>query len=90
MAAGLPCIASPHAGATHDLIRDGENGLVVDPDDRESLAAAIASLANDPDTRGKMGEQARRDSHERTPLATAESYLAAVEAILRRRESQVV
>ncbi len=88
MAAGLPCIASAHAGATHDLIRDGENGLVVDPDDREALAAAIVSLARDPDARRTMGDQARRDSRGRTPLVTAESYLAAVEATLRGRDKR--
>ena len=82
MAAGLPCIASPHAGATHDLIRHGENGLVVDPDDRQALAAALLSLAADADLRRRLGEQARRDSHTRTPLATAEGYLAAVDAVL--------
>lgn len=30
MAAGVPVLSSPNAGATSDLIRDGENGFVVD------------------------------------------------------------
>ena len=87
MAAGLPCIASPHAGATHDLIRDGENGLVVDPDDRQALTGALLSLAADADLRRRLGEQARRDSRARTPLVTAEGYLAAVDAVLAQRKA---
>lgn len=85
MAAGLPCIASPHAGATHDLIRHGENGLIVDPDDRPALTAALLSLAADVEMRRRLGEQARRDSRARTPHATAASYVAAVDAVLARR-----
>ena len=87
MAAGLPCIASPYAGATHDLIRDGENGLVVDPHDQMALTSALLSLAADPAARRRLGDQARRDSGRRTPSATADGYLAAVEAALERRRA---
>lgn len=29
MSAGLPCISSIHAGATHDLIKDGVTGFAM-------------------------------------------------------------
>lgn len=88
MAAGLACIASPYAGATKDLIRDGENGLVVDPDDRSALSSALLSLAADPDARRRLGERARRDSMKRTPRATAEGYVEAVAAAEARRRAR--
>ena len=37
-AAGLPLIASRRAGATGDVAVEGENALVVDPDDRDQIA----------------------------------------------------
>ncbi len=40
MAAGIPVIGSTRAGSA-ELIRDGENGVVVDPMDAQALAGAI-------------------------------------------------
>jgi glycosyltransferase involved in cell wall biosynthesis len=41
LASGLFCLASKYAGATFDLIEDGENGLIVDPKDVNDLVAKI-------------------------------------------------
>ena len=35
--AGLPIVATRQTGAAHDLVREGENGFVVDADDVDSL-----------------------------------------------------
>ena len=40
-----------------DIVRDGDTGLVVQPDP-ESLAAAIDQLANNRNTTVKMGKEA--------------------------------
>lgn len=85
MAAGLACVASPFAGATEDLILDGENGLVVDPRDRERLADALVELARDPARRRRLAERAHRQALERTPRRTAEGYMLAADAAIRRR-----
>jgi glycosyltransferase involved in cell wall biosynthesis len=37
MASGLPVVVSTRCGCSEDLVRDGENGYVFDPADRESL-----------------------------------------------------
>jgi glycosyltransferase involved in cell wall biosynthesis len=82
-AAGLPCVASELAGATRDLVSDGESGLIVDPQSTESLAGAIAKLCNDPARAYQIGQAAYRRTLRRTPQTAADRYCAAIEAVLR-------
>ncbi len=56
---GLPVVASDVA-AVPELVRHGENGVLVRPGDVEELAAAIRSLVGDADARLKMGAAGRR------------------------------
>jgi len=81
-ATGLALLASLHGGATGDLVADRDTGVVVEPDDSEGFAAAIAALASDPQRRAAMGRAARALAEERTPAHTAEAYLAAARAVL--------
>jgi glycosyltransferase involved in cell wall biosynthesis len=57
---GLPAIATP-VGAVTDLVRDGENGMIVPPGDVAALAAAITALATDAGARARLGAQLRAD-----------------------------
>jgi glycosyltransferase involved in cell wall biosynthesis len=84
-AAGLPLIASPHGGATRDLITDPEAGLVVDPSDTAGFAAALADLADDPARRRSLGQRAHAATLGRSPADSARGYLSAVEATLRAK-----
>jgi glycosyltransferase involved in cell wall biosynthesis len=45
IAAGLPVIASPYAGATTDLVQNGVNGVIADPHDPVGFANAIVSVS---------------------------------------------
>jgi len=81
-ATGLPLVASPFAGATEDLVRDGINGFVVDPTQTTAMAEAIARLAHDPELRMRMGRRSYESTLSRTPAASAGGYLEAVEAAL--------
>jgi phosphatidylinositol alpha-1,6-mannosyltransferase len=54
MAHGLACIGSVH-DAAGEVIRDGETGLLVDPDDPGSLARAIVGLLQSPGLRHRLG-----------------------------------
>lgn len=56
--AGLAAVASDGAGATRDLIRDGENGLVVRAGDVDSFRVALDRLASDPMLAARLGEAA--------------------------------
>jgi glycosyltransferase involved in cell wall biosynthesis len=63
MEAALPVVAT-RVGGVPDLIEDGVNGRLVEPQDPERLAAGIASLLGDPELARQMGQrgQARRRS----------------------------
>jgi glycosyltransferase involved in cell wall biosynthesis len=58
MAHGLPVISTDVVGIP-EVVRHGETGLIVPPDDPEALAAAIASLVADPVFAQRLGSQGR-------------------------------
>ena len=53
-AAGLPLIASRRAGAVGDVAVDGENAIVIDPDDRAQIVSALQRLVREPDLRERL------------------------------------
>ncbi len=59
MAAGKPVVAS-RVGGIPDLIKHGENGLLVPAGDEKSLAAAIKQLIDDPEQAKAMGQRGRQ------------------------------
>ncbi len=59
MASCLPVVATD-VGGIPELIRDGENGLLVSPMDPGGLARALERLARDPEERGRMGQAGRK------------------------------
>jgi glycosyltransferase involved in cell wall biosynthesis len=75
---GLATIASDQAGGTRDLIRDGENGLVVRGGNVDALRAAFDRLADDPELPARLGRAARRIADTHTPEACARGFAAAV------------
>ncbi len=61
MAAGLPQVVSRASGA---VLRDGEDGRVLDTPDGEALADAIDAIASDRERRTAMAESARTYARE--------------------------
>ncbi len=53
----LACVSTPISGIV-ELFEDGENGLLVAPDDVNALASAIERLARDPAMRDRLGQAA--------------------------------
>ena len=58
MAAGVPVVAAPEGGP-REIVRDGEDGLLEDPEDSAAFAAALVRLGSDPALRASMGESGR-------------------------------
>lgn len=58
MGSGLPTVAFAIAGVA-DVVADGDQALLVDPDDVAGLAASILALVKDPVERARLGEAAR-------------------------------
>ena len=65
MAFGIPCVATA-VGTTPQIIRDGENGLLVRTE--EEWLAALTNLLVDPGLCQRLGEQARKDAVARYSL----------------------
>ncbi|WP_244265768.1 glycosyltransferase family 4 protein [Polycladidibacter hongkongensis] len=57
-AAGVCCVAS-HVSAIPELIRHGESGILVPPDDSGALSRALARLASAPDQRAALARAGR-------------------------------
>ena len=70
MSFGLPAIASRAGGAT-DIVTDGENGVLVDPDDPDAVAETLARLEADPERLGMMSQAARRRYEQQPSWAEA-------------------
>jgi glycosyltransferase involved in cell wall biosynthesis len=82
MAEGLPVLASAVPGNT-SLIRDGENGMLFHPDNREELVGRALRLAGSARLRALLG-QAGRDfvNREHSAQRELESYHALYTALL--------
>ena len=87
-AAGLPVVASPFGGATLDLIEDGRNGFVIDPNDIVGWARALIRLGEDPSLRQRLGSRAHQVTLTRTPVHAADGYVEAVHSALRRKGAE--
>jgi glycosyltransferase involved in cell wall biosynthesis len=47
------------------MVRDGESGFLVDPNDPEDIAARLAEVLTDPVRRAKMGQHCRETAKDR-------------------------
>jgi len=58
LGAGRPVVAT-RVGGVPDIVRDGEDGFLVEPGATDELADRLARLARDPALRERMGKQGR-------------------------------
>jgi glycosyltransferase involved in cell wall biosynthesis len=77
-ACGLPLVLSDRVGAAHDLLRDGENGVLVAAGDVAGAADAFRRLAADPDKRRRMGARSREIARDWGYGPSVAGFLAAV------------
>jgi glycosyltransferase involved in cell wall biosynthesis len=77
MAMEIPCVTTRITGIP-ELIRDGEDGLLVAPSDTQALAEAIERLMNDAPLREKLGKNGRKQVMENYDLAHNVDRLAEV------------
>ena len=78
MAAGLPVVCSKFSVLTRDLIRDGENGFIVDPRNEELMASKILLLLKDEQVRHRMGKVSLEIMKSNSSEAAAKGFLAAI------------
>lgn len=85
MASGKPVIVTDTL-ETHDIIKDGVNGLIV-PHNAESMAKAMETLAENEALRWKLGIEAQKTIRERHSLKNLELYEQALLEVIRRNAS---
>ena len=61
MAAGCPVVGAERGGIP-DIVSDGLNGCLYNPDQPDSLITAVQRLLGDPDDRGLLRQAARREA----------------------------
>ena len=61
MLVGVPVVATD-AGGHREIVRHGETGLLVPPDDAEAMATACVTLLHDPEMASAMAARAREDA----------------------------
>jgi glycosyltransferase involved in cell wall biosynthesis len=81
LACGRPVVASDVPGC-HDVVREGDNGLLVPVRTTEPLAAALEKLIGDRETRQKMGKRGRQIAESEYAIAKiVEKHLALYEEL---------
>jgi glycosyltransferase involved in cell wall biosynthesis len=82
MSRGLPIVAT-NVGGVSELVRNGENGLLVGKDDGDSVARSVIALIEDPQLRISMGASGRQVAREKhSPRRLAERLMAVYEKAL--------
>ncbi len=83
MSIGLPIVATD-VGGTGSIVRDGQNGLLVEARNADALANAMARLANNSELCRSLGESSSTLVRENWSLERmADKYLALYEDVLR-------
>jgi glycosyltransferase involved in cell wall biosynthesis len=82
LAVGTPVIAT-RVGGVPEVVRDGENGLLVDAGDAAGLAAAVRRLAAEPGLRERLAERAAPSVAGLSEVATLDRIEALLEAVTR-------
>ena len=84
MAAGIPVVTSNRCGMPY-MVRHGESGFLVQPDDCDDVADRFGEILLDPELASRMATTARRIAEDRFhPSKVAERTLAVYRGALRR------
>ncbi len=85
MAAGKPIVATDIFGY-RSVVDQGEEGMLVEPENERALADAIIVLLRNPNLRREMGERGRRKATRYDWPLVARQVLAVYEELLQQRE----
>ena len=84
LGAGLPIICSDAAGAAHDLVKPGVNGLRVPRDNVQALASCMECFASEPSLAARWGAASRERAAAWTPDRGAAKWVEVFREVLGR------
>lgn len=73
---GVPLVSFDCERGPREIVRDRMNGFLVPDGDEASFARALATLMDDPDLRGRLGSEGRRDARRFTMEGIAAEWEA--------------
>ena len=76
---GLPIVCSKYADGAYDMIKEGQNGFIIDPYDAKSFAEKIDQLLGNPELCQKMRKLSEEVIDKFRFANIAKGYLAAIE-----------
>jgi glycosyltransferase involved in cell wall biosynthesis len=65
LASGLPVVAA-RSGASHEVVTEGETGLLYEPESEDDLVSCVRKLSEDDELRRMFGAKARTAAQERS------------------------
>jgi glycosyltransferase involved in cell wall biosynthesis len=80
-AAGTPAIVTHACGVANELVHDGVNGFIVEPDDESALAAKIMQLGTNSALRERFSANALSSARRWTPALFASNTIELAEAM---------
>jgi len=87
-AAGLPILCSCTVGACHELIQEGENGLLFNPKSQQDITRALLNLHDlDLDSRFKMGQISQKIVKNYGVARFVDGLFQAIDASLKLKDS---
>jgi glycosyltransferase involved in cell wall biosynthesis len=90
MSCSLPIVTTSAVGMVPEIVRDGDNGIVVRPKDPSELSAALRRLADNPAERRRMGDRSLHLARSWTVSDAASAFADAVEhAVDSKRRSEL-
>ena len=84
MCASLPVISSKYADGAFDLIEEGGNGYIVDPEDTAAFAERIEAAFSDEERLAGMGKRSYEKAHEFAFSEVSKGCIAALEFVLQK------
>ena len=87
LACGVPVVTT-NANGVSEILRDGTDGLIVEPDEADALSERLRALADDADFRTRLGSNGRVAVEPYTWSKTAERTAAVYETIMAKRSQQ--
>ena len=84
MCASLPVISSKYADGAFDLVEEGENGYIVDPEDTDAFAEKIEAAFADEKRLASMGQKSYEKAHEFAFSEVSKGCIAALDYVTGR------
>lgn len=84
MALGKPVICSQHAG-TSEMVADGENGYIIDPDQPEELGSMMLRFIEQSDLIKTMGQKSQQIMEPHTPQTVSKFLGETAEFVLAKK-----